>query len=297
MVQALCLLWQQLCQGVYGESMRVNLPPSVQLLEVDEEGLLQLSVPAELAQKVLQEVEKRCQGSTRCDLCGSHVYTKYLLGRGAEQDGAGSTAMSSEGAVSGSLVPEATAAKAAENLSAAQESLCAAAGPRRAPAAAAKSDAQLFGELLEREGLLLPEVTEEPSRGNQLPGAGAHAGWQRWLCSLGGGRAWAGHGVGRCPEAAWGGSVGAWQPGRCWRCRCCAEPCAFASLPPVLGSCKGVSERSSLAQVAALVGMVQSRSSEAGLCLDGLKDMLKLLEEPEQQAGGVQDVLVTRSVG
>ncbi|XP_064020759.1 cullin-9 isoform X2 [Pogoniulus pusillus] len=162
-----------------------------QLLEVDEEGLLQLSVPAELAQKVLQEVEKRCQGSTRCDLRGSHIYTKYLL---------------------------------------AKETLSAAAGPPRAPAAAAKSDAQLFSELLEREGLLLPEVTEERSR--------------------------------------------------------------------VLGSCKGVSERSSLAQVVALVDMVQSRSSEVGLCLDGLKDMLKLLEEePEQQAGEVQDVLVTRSVG
>uniref|UniRef100_A0A8B9EWP4 Cullin-9 n=1 Tax=Amazona collaria TaxID=241587 RepID=A0A8B9EWP4_9PSIT len=63
----------------------------------DEEALIQLSVPVELAQKVLRLLEKRCQGSAQSDLLGSHVYAKYSLSRGAEQDGARSTAVSSEG--------------------------------------------------------------------------------------------------------------------------------------------------------------------------------------------------------
>ncbi|XP_074898434.1 cullin-9-like isoform X3 [Buteo buteo] len=123
-----------------------------QLSEVDEEALIQLSVPAELAQKMLRVLEQRCQGSAQCDLRGSHVYAKYFLGRGAEQDGGGGPAVSSEGAGCRSAGPEATAAK---------EDLSAATVPPQAPAAAAKSDSQLFSELLEREGLLFPEVTEE----------------------------------------------------------------------------------------------------------------------------------------
>ncbi|KFW64467.1 Cullin-9, partial [Pygoscelis adeliae] len=39
--------------------------------------LIQLSVPAELAQKVLRVLEKRCQGSAQRDLRGSHIYAKY----------------------------------------------------------------------------------------------------------------------------------------------------------------------------------------------------------------------------
>ncbi|KAM9241023.1 LOW QUALITY PROTEIN: cullin-9-like [Leptosomus discolor] len=126
-----------------------------QLSEVDEEALMQLSVPAELALKVLRVLEKRCQGSAQRDLRGSRIYAKYFLGRGAEQDGGGSTAVSSEGAGCRSAGPKATMAEAAK------EELSAAAVPPRAPAVAAKSDSQLFSELLEREGLLFPEATEE----------------------------------------------------------------------------------------------------------------------------------------
>ncbi|XP_054050888.1 cullin-9-like isoform X1 [Rissa tridactyla] len=121
----------------------------------DEEALIQLSVPVELAQKVLEVLEKRCQGSAQRDLRGSHIYAKYFLSKGAEQDGRGSTAVSSEGAVCKSTVSEATTAKAAK------EDLSAATVPLQAPAAASKSDSQLFSELLEREGLFFPEVTEE----------------------------------------------------------------------------------------------------------------------------------------
>ncbi|KAM9564666.1 LOW QUALITY PROTEIN: cullin-9-like [Guaruba guarouba] len=127
-----------------------------QLPEGDEEALIQLSVPVELAQKVLRVLEKRCQGSAQSDLRGSHVYAKYSLSRGAEQDGARSTAVSSEGA--GCRSPEATEAEAA------QEELSAATEPPRAPAVVVKSDSQLFSELLEKEGLFLPEVTEEQSK-------------------------------------------------------------------------------------------------------------------------------------
>uniref|UniRef100_A0A663MUJ5 Cullin 9 n=1 Tax=Athene cunicularia TaxID=194338 RepID=A0A663MUJ5_ATHCN len=131
-----------------------------QLSEVDEEALIQLSVPAELAQKVLQVLEKRCQGSTRRDLCGSHVYAKYFLSRGAKQDGRGSAAVCSKGAGCRSSSPEATTARAVK------EELSAATVPPQAPAAAVKSDSQLFSELLEKEGLFFPEVTEEQIKGN-----------------------------------------------------------------------------------------------------------------------------------
>lgn len=138
------------------------------LSEVDEEALVQLSVPAELAQKVLQVLEKRCQGSSLRDLRGSRVYARHLLGRGAEQDGGGSTTESSEG--DRSTDPEGTMAKAAEG------DLSAAPGPPQGRGVAVKSDSQLFSELLEREGLFLPEVTEEQSQGNVLPHVGHRRG-------------------------------------------------------------------------------------------------------------------------
>ncbi|KAM7060577.1 cullin-9-like isoform 3-T3 [Acridotheres tristis] len=126
--------------------------------QVDDEGLMQLSVPAELAQKVLQVLEKRCQGSSLRDLRVSRVYARHFLGRGAEQDGGGNPALSSEGDGCGSTGPEGTMAKAAEG------DLCVAPGPPQAHGVAVKSDSQLFSELLEREGLFLPEMMEEQSQ-------------------------------------------------------------------------------------------------------------------------------------
>ncbi|XP_077638048.1 cullin-9 [Lonchura striata] len=144
-----------LIQQHQGEQM--NLPPWVWLSQVDEEALMQLSVPVELAQKVLQVLEKRCQGSSLRDLRGSRVYARHFLGRRAEQDGRGSTTASSEG--DRSTGPEGTMAKAVEgDLSAAPGS------PQGCSEVAVKSDSQLFSELLEREGLFLPEVTEEQSQ-------------------------------------------------------------------------------------------------------------------------------------
>ncbi|XP_026702271.1 cullin-9 isoform X2 [Athene cunicularia] len=197
-----------------------------QLSEVDEEALIQLSVPAELAQKVLQVLEKRCQGSTRRDLCGSHVYAKYFLSRGAKQDGRGSAAVCSKGAGCRSSSPEATTARAVK------EELSAATVPPQAPAAAVKSDSQLFSELLEKEGLFFPEVTEEQIK--------------------------------------------------------------------ALGSSEGMSERGSLAKVAAVVDVIQSGSSEVELRFAGLRHIMEILEEEaesEQQVRKAQGGLGTRSVG
>lgn len=95
-------------------------------------------------------------------------------------------------------------------------------------------------------------------------------------------------------------SVGAWHPGSCWRRYCCPDACVPASLPPVLGSCKGVNERGSLAKIATVVDVIQSSSSEVGLRLAGLRHITKILAEepePEQQVGKAQGRLGTRSVG
>ncbi|XP_066172808.1 cullin-9-like [Sylvia atricapilla] len=121
--------------------------------QVDDEALVQLSVPAELAQKVLQVLEKRCQGSDLRDLRGSRVYARRFPGRGPEQDGGGAAAVSSEGDTG----PQGTMAKAAEG------ELRAAPGPAQGRRVALDSDSQLFGELSEREGLFLPEAPEEQS--------------------------------------------------------------------------------------------------------------------------------------
>ncbi|XP_053917686.1 cullin-9 [Cuculus canorus] len=197
-----------------------------QLSEVDEEALIQLSVPTKLAQKVLQVLEKRCQGSVQRDLQSSHIYIKYFPHCGTEQDGSGSTTVSLEGAGCRSTGPEVVPAKAAK------EDLSTATVLPQAPAEVLKSDSQLFSELLEREGLFFPEVTEEQMK--------------------------------------------------------------------ALGISTGLSERGSLAKIAAVVDVIQSSSSELGLRLAGLKHILKVLEEEpesEQQFGKSQGRLGTRSVG
>lgn len=66
----------------------------------------------------------------------------------------------------------------------------------------------------------------------------------------------------------------------------------------MLGSGKGVSERDSLAKIAAVVDVIQSSSSEVGLCSGGLKHIMKILEEePEQQVDRAQGRLGSRNVG
>lgn len=208
-VQPLCPLCRWPPAGPWGVwRARINLSPWLRLAEVQQEALEQLSVPAELAQKVLRALEKRCRGSSLRDLRGSRVYARHRLARGAERDGGGGPAVSPEGE-SG---PEGSMAEAAEG------ELCAAPGQPRGRGAALESDSQLFSELWEREGLLVPEAPEEQSQGNVPPGAGHREGSGPGPCS------------GASLERGCRGCRlrGSWQPGSRRRCHRCPD----ASVPP-----------------------------------------------------------------
>ncbi|XP_062980015.1 cullin-9-like [Elgaria multicarinata webbii] len=123
--------------------------------ELDEEGLIQLPVPVELAQKVLLLLSKHCQGCTRSDLHGSHVYLKYSSSKGgAEQNGQNADPIPTNG---GSLA-EAVASKAPK-----KESLSAEV-PSPAPSTAEKTDTQLINELLKVEGLSFPDTLDEKAK-------------------------------------------------------------------------------------------------------------------------------------
>uniref|UniRef100_A0A7M4FWK8 Cullin 7 n=1 Tax=Crocodylus porosus TaxID=8502 RepID=A0A7M4FWK8_CROPO len=127
---------------------------------LSEEALTQLSVPVELAQKVLQVLSKQCQGSTLSDLHSSHVYIKYFLSKGwVEQDSVGVDSVPSESAGHGSAFLEAVVSKKPKT------DLPAADVPFPAPATMEKLDSQLFNELFKAEGLVLPELLEEKAKG------------------------------------------------------------------------------------------------------------------------------------
>nr|XP_038032455.1 cullin-9 isoform X1 [Anas platyrhynchos] len=135
---------------------------AAQLPGLDEEALIQLPVPAGLAQEVLRVLEERSRGGARSHLRGSRVYGKYWPGRGAERDGGGSPEVPSEGAGCGSAGPGATRDEAARDKEAKDE----AARDEDDVCEEPKSDSQLFGELLEREGLRFPEAAESGAWGS-----------------------------------------------------------------------------------------------------------------------------------
>uniref|UniRef100_A0A8C4YHT9 Cullin 9 n=1 Tax=Gopherus evgoodei TaxID=1825980 RepID=A0A8C4YHT9_9SAUR len=129
-----------------------------QLLELDEEALIQLSVPAELAQKVLRVLSKQCQGCTLSDLHSSRVYSKYFLRPGGVQPGG--------------LGLDAAPSECAESLVSKKpkKDPPTARVPVPAPAPPEKSDCQLFSELLRAEGLPCLEMVEEKAKGMCRPG-------------------------------------------------------------------------------------------------------------------------------
>ncbi|XP_068531534.1 cullin-9-like isoform X3 [Anas acuta] len=137
---------------------------AAQLPGLDEEALIQLPVPAGLAQEVLRVLEERSRGSARSLLRGSRVYGKYGPGRGAERDGGGSPEVPSEGAGCGSAGPGATRDEAARDKEAKDEA--ARDEDEDGVCEEPKSDSQLFGELLEREGLRFPEAAESGAWGS-----------------------------------------------------------------------------------------------------------------------------------
>lgn len=214
--------------------------PSVQGL--DEEALIQLPVPAGLAQEVLRVLEERSRGGARSHLRGSRVYGKYGPGRGAERDGGGSPVVPSEGGGCGSAGPGAARDEAARDE--AEDGAC----------AEPKSDSQLFGELLEREGLRLPEAAES---GGDAPG---------------------GTGTGRRNPRGAAGAPGA----------AAGAAAALTARPPpaAWGSCEGASGRGSLAEVARVAEAIRGGGCEAELRVAGLQHMVRVLQqepEPEQQ--------------
>uniref|UniRef100_A0A8C4VCE7 Cullin 9 n=1 Tax=Gopherus evgoodei TaxID=1825980 RepID=A0A8C4VCE7_9SAUR len=131
--------------------------------ELDEEALIQLSVPAELAQKVLRVLSKQCQGCTLSDLHSSRVYSKYFLRPGGVQPGG--------------LGLDAAPSECAESLVSKKpkKDPPTARVPVPAPAPPEKSDCQLFSELLRVEGLPCLEMAEEKAKGMCRPGRELHA--------------------------------------------------------------------------------------------------------------------------
>lgn len=223
----------------------------MQLPGLDEEALIQLPVPAGLAQEVLRVLEERSRGGARSHLRGSRVYGKYWPGRGAERDGGGSPEVPSEGAGCGSAGPGAARDEAARDKEAKDE----AARDEDDVCEEPKSDSQLFGELLEREGLRFPEAAESGGDGAGGTGTG-------------------------CQNPR--GALGA-----------LGTAATLTALPPAAawGSCEGAHGRGSLAEVARVAEAIRSGGCEAELRVAGLQHMVRVLQqepepEPEQQQPG-----------
>ncbi|XP_060103999.1 cullin-7 [Heteronotia binoei] len=120
------------------------------LSELNEEGLIQLSVSAELAQKVLQLLSQQSPGCTKRGLQCSHVYLKYGFSKGqADQNWQ-----------NGSKTPGASGAMASQKpkeSSSAEEAL-------PVPSTVKKTDTQLNEELFKLEELPFPETLDEKAK-------------------------------------------------------------------------------------------------------------------------------------
>nr|XP_056709368.1 cullin-7 [Euleptes europaea] len=124
------------------------------LSQLDEEGLIQLSVSTELAQKVLELLSQQCLGCTQRDLQRCHVYLKYCFFKGqANENYQNGDKIPVE---SGSL-PEAMAPKTSKESPSAEEAL-------PAPSMVEKTDTQLNKELFRLEELSFPETLEEKAK-------------------------------------------------------------------------------------------------------------------------------------
>uniref|UniRef100_A0A8C5S4V1 Cullin-9 n=1 Tax=Laticauda laticaudata TaxID=8630 RepID=A0A8C5S4V1_LATLA len=128
------------------------------LSELDEEGLIQLSISVELAQKLLPLLSKYCQGCTQNDLQNSHIYLKYTLSKGSSKQGCQSVGMTS---AKDSGFSEAMASqKPKESLSAEMSS--------PVLSTTEKTDTQLINKLLHVEGLYFPDIPDEKAKGKSF---------------------------------------------------------------------------------------------------------------------------------
>ncbi|XP_013920443.1 PREDICTED: cullin-7-like [Thamnophis sirtalis] len=122
------------------------------LSRLNEEDLIQMCVSVELAQKILQLLNKHCQGTTQIDLQNSHVYFKYFFSKGGTEQNCPNAEMLSAnyGDLSEALKPKKTK----------EDTL-----PDRVssptPFAAKESDRRLSNTFPKLEGLLFPDTLDE----------------------------------------------------------------------------------------------------------------------------------------
>ncbi|XP_074166944.1 cullin-9 isoform X1 [Sminthopsis crassicaudata] len=108
---------------------------------LEEEALGELSVPMELAQKLVLALSGQCQGSTHSDLLSSHVYSKY-----GPQPNTGHSVSPAPVVSQDTCTPKASL----------PEKIKVEAEPPKA-----QNDSQLFNQLLVAEGLVLPPELKE----------------------------------------------------------------------------------------------------------------------------------------
>ncbi|XP_077192738.1 cullin-9-like isoform X2 [Paroedura picta] len=124
------------------------------LSELNEGGLIQLSVSAELAQKLVQLLSRQCLGCTQSDLQASHVYLKYAFSKGwANQNCQSGNKTSGEfGCLPGTM-----ASKTPKDSLSAEKAL-------PALSMVEKTDMQLNKELFKLEELSFPETLDEKAK-------------------------------------------------------------------------------------------------------------------------------------
>ncbi|XP_039180415.1 cullin-9-like [Crotalus tigris] len=125
-----------------------------QLSELDEEGLIQLSISVELARKLLPLLSKYCQGCTQNDLQNSHIYIKYTLNKGSTEQGCQNVEMTS--AKNNGFSEAMVSQKPKESLSAEMSS--------PVLSTTEKTDTQLINKLLHVEGLFFPDLPDEKAK-------------------------------------------------------------------------------------------------------------------------------------
>uniref|UniRef100_A0A8C5RB83 Cullin 7 n=1 Tax=Laticauda laticaudata TaxID=8630 RepID=A0A8C5RB83_LATLA len=118
------------------------------LSRLNEEDLIQMCVSVELAQKILQLLNKHCQGTTQIDLQNSHVYFKYLFSKGGTEQNCPNAEMLS--ANYGDLSEALKSKKKKEDTLPDRVS-------SPTPFAAKESDRQLINTFPKIEGLFFPD--------------------------------------------------------------------------------------------------------------------------------------------
>ncbi|ETE66321.1 Cullin-9, partial [Ophiophagus hannah] len=122
------------------------------LSRLNEEDLMEMCVSVELAQKILQLLNKHCQGTTQIDLQNSHVYFKYLFSKGGTEQNCPNAEMLS--ANYGDLSEALKSKKPKEDTLPDRVS-------SPTPFAAKESDRRLINTFPKIEGLFFPDTLDE----------------------------------------------------------------------------------------------------------------------------------------